>query len=661
MGRKEIMYAANRLTVFFLCFAGYTLQVLGQDAGEQLKTYPPMVNQAGYNLGESKRFVCYGAKDRAKFRIINTHTDRAVYEGEIIGYQGWFSSFNPIASSAEYVIDVEGHGRSFPFWIADHLMENLSSKLAYDFFVDARGFEDNGSYNISQVYGGGPTRDVGAYGLETVFEVLQYASNPALFDRWKTEIGEDNTADLIDLILWHAEFAYKYVKYNGPVLNRHGSLGYEGEPRMNYDYWNTLDQLAAVCAAYHFYLKAYLPEETYRKYRKVCLENWEEYDRHKVVRYWTYSTKWVDHGFQEFNEMGNAFGQSVFSNLFMYLCEKSEDSQDADRFLKWAKESAKDIVENWDFDNPRHMWWIRNAEHITPQALAFFLLVAPEEAPAGARKKLAAWASHIKRKSNNFWKYRVHSESEWAHEKTKELGGAPALGGSLFAASYLLEDPSLRQLGWAQIDFVFGINPVGTHLSNKSPERVEIGGFWKGVETGWPQSHPDGYGRLGLVRGTLDGSPLNSQFPIAQVLEESVGKNEGKAFGENAYATEGWGVSNRGWMATLTFSTLGSHRVRWLDTKSGREISTVRPGQSVEIELRAALNLDWNRADEGWIDIYYGSRQPERLALEETGINTGVFTAKISVPENDSIDAIRASYGYLGFEKETSVKIDRTK
>lgn len=61
---------------------------------------------------------------------------------------------------------------------------------------------------------------------------------------------------------------------------RHGTLGYEGEPRMTYDYCNNLAQLAAVCAAYHTFLKPYLSEEGYRKYRKVSLDNWEKYDRY---------------------------------------------------------------------------------------------------------------------------------------------------------------------------------------------------------------------------------------------------------------------------------------------------------------------------------------------------------------------------------------------
>ncbi|MCC5928654.1 MAG: hypothetical protein JJU28_05355 [Cyclobacteriaceae bacterium] len=632
------------LSVFLLI---YSSQLMGQNSAIQEK-YPPFVNQAGYNLYESKRFVCYGAPDNKPFSIINTKNNELVFEGKILNNQGWFSEFNPVTAGDEYIIQVEGHGQSKPFWIADHLMEKISSKLAYDFFIDVRGYEDLDKYDMSKVYGGGPSRDGGSYGLETIFELLQYAANPALYHNWKTELGDNNVPDLIELILWHAEFAYKYVDYNGPTGNRHGTLGYEGTPRMNFDYWNTLDQLAAVCAAYHSFLKPYLSEKNYLKYRKVCLDNWEKYDRHKVVRYWTYSTKWVDAGFQEFNEMGNAFGQSVFSNLFMYLCEIHEKDGQPDKFLKYAQESAQDIITNWDFNNPRHMWWIRNAEHITPQALAWFLMVAPDQAPAGTIEKLAAWSIHMKQKTNNFWKYRVHSETEWAHPRTKELGGAPALGGSMFAVAHLLNDPSLRDLGWAQVDFVFGLNPVGAHLGHKSEERVNIGGFWEGVEEGWPQAHPDGYGKLRLVRGTLEGSPLNNQFPIARNVEIITGDNEGQAIGKNAYATEGWSISNRGWQATVTFTTIGSHHVRIFDHEYNKEINQTKSGQTITIELKAALNLDWNKSDKGWVEIQLGNDHPQRIEVTETDANSGIFTAKYKIPKAEKGSRLKVSYGYFG-------------
>ena len=525
--------------------------------------------------------------------------------------------------------------------------------MAYDFFVDARGSTDPVHSNEAKVYSGGPTRDCGAFGLETTFETLFYASNPALFDNWKTEMGEGKTPDLIALILWHAEFAYHHVAYNGPVATRHGHLGYEGTPKMNYDYWNTLDHLAAVCAAYHSFLKPYLSEEKYQKYRKVCLEHWTEYDRHKVVRYWTFSTKWVDTGYQEFNEMGNTFGQSVFSNLFMYLTELHEKDGKPEQFLAWAQESTKDIIKNWDFNNVRHTWWIRNAEHITPQALAFFLLTAPEKAPIGTKEKLTAWANHIQAKSQNPWHYRVHNDTEWAHPKTKELGGAPALGGSLFAASYLLKKEDLRKLAWSQVNFVFGLNPLGAHLSNKSAERLAINGYWAGVENGWPASHPNGYGMLGKVRGTLDGSPLDKDFPrlnTTAIIEKDTTTDK---IGKDAYATEGWGISNRGWMTTLTFSTLQSIKINFLD-KKGNALTKTKTGQNIIVELQAPLNIDDNKIDTAWVEISENDEKPQKVKLEETGANTSVFRA---VLKKNNKKTLKAAYGYWGFRKEAVLKI----
>lgn len=619
---------------------------------QQFDKYSPLVNQTGYNLNEPKRFVCYGAPDDTPFYLINQRTGKVEYEGKMIFSQGWFSDFNPVTQD-EYVIEVKGKGRSVPFWIADHLIEKVSSKLAYDFFVDVRGSEDPVHSNEAKVYGGGPSRDQGAFGLEGLFEVLFYSSNPALFDNWTQELGDKKCADLIDLILWHAEFAYHHVEFNGPILTRHGTLGYEGEPRMVYDYWNTLDHLAPVCAAYHTFLKPYLSEEKYQAYRKTCLERWEKYDRHKTVRYWTYSTKWVDQGFQEFNEMGNVFGQSVFSNLFMYLCELNEPDGNPEKFLKYAQESAQDIIDNWDFNNPRHMWWIRNGEHITPQALEFFLLVAPDKAPAGTRKKLQAWARHIQQRCNNCWKYRSHSETEMAHPVTKELGGAPALGGSLFAAAHLLGDDALRKLGWAQVDFVFGVNPVGAHIGHKSEERLKLNGYWEGVENGWPDSHPNGYGMLGSCRGTLEGTPLDGQFPKSNSTTTA---DDLDNIGNKCYATEGWAISNRGWMATLTFSTLGSQTVDVV-TSEGKPVAAAEAGDKLLVRLKAALNIDWNKKDRGWVEVKIDDKVVQRLPVEETAPNSGLFEGEYKIPAAASGKQLTFSYGYFGFDKKAQVTV----
>lgn len=611
----------------------------------------PIVNQAGYNLNEAKRFVCYGSENGKGFEIVLAKDSvnvkaKAIFSGTISDFAGDFSAFNPITTE-EYIVKVSGHGYSYPFWIADHLMEGISSKLAYQFFIDVRGSENPIYSNESNVPGGGPSRDGGAYTLETLYEILLYASNPALFDRWHNDFGDPETPDLIKLILWHAEFAYHHRDYNGPTGSRPYFLGHPGEKLQTYDYQNTLDHLVAVCAAWHGFLKPYLPQEQYQRYRRACLEDWEKYEREKEVRYFVKSEKWVDEGWQEFNEMGNVFGQAVFRNLMMYLCEKQEPDGDPEKFLVYAKKAAQDIIENWDFNNPRHMWWIRNGEHVTPQALAFFLMVAPEEAPFGAKEKLEAWAAYMKQHTNNFWQYRKHSDTEWAHSRTKELGNA-GLGGSMFAVSFLLNDPQFRAIGWSQVNQVFGLNPAEAHYSNKSKDRINLNGYWKGIEKGWPFSHTNGLGQLGLVRGTLDGTPMDNMFPYNPVLNV-----EGVNF---AYATEGWAVSNRAWLSTVVFSQLGSQELKVFDEKSANEITTVQQGEVISIQLKAALNLEWEQKETGWVLVQVNKDEPFKVELIETDRNTGVFTGKLKLdyPEKTMVNI---TYGYLGFENRVGLTI----
>lgn len=627
------------------------LPLFAQKSGVAL-TSIPIVNQAGYNLGEAKRFVCYGASDGTNFQLIaadelDARKPKIWYSGRIQGFAGDFTDFNPAAQSREFVVRVAGFGDSKPFWIADHLLENLSSQLAYQFFIDVRGSEDPVYSNEAQVAGGGPSRDGGAYTLEALYEVLLYASNPALFDRWHNDFQDAAVPDLIKLILWHAEFAYQHRDYNGPTGHRPYLIGHPDEVLQTYDYQNTLDQLAAVCAAYHSFLSPYLDAEKYQRYRQVCLQNWEAYERDRVVRYWVKSDKWIDVGWQEFNEMGNVFGQAVFRNLLMYLSEKQEKDGQPEKFLAYARAAAQDMIQNWDFNNPRHMWWIRNGEHITPQALAFFLMVAPESAPYGTREKLAAWAAHMKDKTNNFWQYRKHTDTEWAHPKTKELGNT-GLGGSMFAVSELLDDPALRAIGWSQVNQVFGLNPAQAHYSNKSQERLDINGYWEGVETGWPDAHPNGAGKLGRVRGTLDGTPLDNMFPY--------NPEPGKEGVISYYATEGWAVTNRAWLSTLVFSTFGSHQLRLLDSAGNPINGPVKKGSSVIVELKAALNQDWQQAEKAYVQMYVKDQPPSKLELIETGFNTGIFTTSLTAdyPTNSPV---YIKYGFLGFEKGAELLI----
>jgi hypothetical protein len=655
------------------------------DAGVPRRASKPFVNQAGYNLGEAKRLTCPGAAGGTAFRIVRVRDGAAVFRGTIHGSVGDFSAFDPPSSTDEYVVDVDGFERSTPFWIADHLLERVASRLAYQFFIDVRGgFSPR--LSPANVTGGGPSRDGGGQGLEATFEGLLYASNPALFDRWTREllgtearmwtdppapdaesapeltlpadgsVPWNRRPDLVKLLLWHAAFAYEHHAYTGRTGGFEAradgyegwvrQFGYDDQSLQSFDYQNLLDQLAAACAYYHAFLRPYMTRETYEKYRKVCLEKWEAYDRHQEVRHWVKSRKWIDEGRLEFNEQGSAFGQGLLRNLLMYLAEREEPDGQAARFLAYARACAEDIIRSWDFANPVHTWRARNAEHITPQALALFVLVAPDQAPPGTKEKLRAWRDYIVSRTNNLWQYRTHDDREWAHPKSKEVGTVAGMGGAAFAVAAVLDDSALRAIGWSQVDFVFGRNPAGAHLSHKSRLRVAINGFWDGVEVGWPHVYVFGTGELGPVRGTLDGSPTDAAFPF-NPDEAATADRPG------VYGTEGWSITNRAWMSTVTFSTLGSHAIRFVDPRTAAPPKTLKRGDTVRVELRGALNRDPARVETGWIEIRDG-RGTSRLIVTETGVDTGLFAATVTPGMSGPMVA---SYGHLAFQKTATVLV----
>ncbi|HSU49121.1 MAG TPA: hypothetical protein VLJ41_00960, partial [Segetibacter sp.] len=133
--------------------------------------------------------------------------------------------------------------------------------------------------------------------------------------------------------------------------------------------------------------------------------------------------------------------------------------------------------------------------------------------------------------------------------------------------------------------------------------------------------------------------------------------NNGEIFGKNAYATEGWCVSNRGWEATVTFATLGSQQVRLFDAEFKNEIFRAKPGQTITIELRSALNQDWNKIDKGWVEIKLGNGPATKLEVTETEANTGIFTAKYIVPKVKKGSSLEVTYGYFGLGQKANLMV----
>jgi hypothetical protein len=650
----------------------------------------PFVNQLGYERGESKRFTLPGAEDGTRFVISSSDSDAVVYQGTIRAEVGRFDDFEPAGAGKTYRIKVAGHPESHPFEVGNAIMLRESSRLAYQFFVDARGgFRPKVS--PMAVTGGGPSRDGGGSTLETVYEGLLYASNPALFDRWNDELRYSKSSlysvyfpereaasiiapgvqrnplsdapDLVKLLIWHSEWALNNIDYDGPSSRSSENTnqgfrnirmyGYDDNSLKEFDWENLADHLAAAHAFYRPFLSKWVKPEMHAQIRQAAIDRWEKYERDGEVRRWTRSYKWIDEGRLEFNEQGNAFGQGLMRNLFMYLGEKNHPGGEPERFAAYARQCAQDIIANWNFDDPVHTWAARNAEHITPQALAMLLMAAPEIAPAGSREKLAAWAGYIKRRTNNLWHYRTHSDTEWAHRRSKEVGTVAGLGGAIFAASVVLDDPELRAIGWSQVNFVFGANPAGAHLSNKSAIREAMGGYWKGVERGWPHSHVYGVGALGLTRGTLDGSPTNDAFPYnpekAALGDQSATPEGGLAI----YGTEGWALTNRAWMATVAFAGRMQTTVRWVD-QHGKEARSVRRGTKVIAELTAPLNQDPGRAETAYASFSQGDAPPVQIELVETGPDTGKFAGTVTAGAKGRMTL---EYGHLVFRQSARLSV----
>lgn len=82
---KLIVFRSYFLIGIFPLFAIHSFD---QEGNRSDKIYRPYVNQAGYNLGESKWFVCYNTPDKTSFQIVSIKTNQTVFEGRILNNEG---------------------------------------------------------------------------------------------------------------------------------------------------------------------------------------------------------------------------------------------------------------------------------------------------------------------------------------------------------------------------------------------------------------------------------------------------------------------------------------------------------------------------------------------------------------------------------------------
>lgn len=649
---------------------------------------PVFVNQSGYDRHWPKRFTAPRAEHGAPFYITREGEAERLHQGTISGHVGDFTDFRP-EDTGPYVITVEGEagtGTSVPFNVGPYWMERVSYRPAIDFMVDSRcWWGDAREYTPTDDHPG-CTRGIGwrdgmQYSFEVPTLIEMYLANPSAFtvDRMpvqgaylglREELPED-TPEIVRLIYW------------GVDLYLRGEV----------DHAMIKEQLAYFVYAYP-YLSEYIPQNVYEEARAYvfarwgdsAFERWED-DVFGFGPFWI-----VEHTadlFQTYTQVGTGKGQfppghSVIPNLMMYEVALREGRDDAKQYFGAAYDQTAWIIEHLDWDDPRTTKGQRMSEHITVKGLAYFLEKYPEQAPEGLEEKINRWAEVAISRSNNMWDFRRYSDARWVipnirppdhptHEtKTgfNEPGNVAGFPAPALAAAQIVEDKSverrLRELAMSHLDNVFGRNPTGRHFSYDARDDFE------GVEWGWFKEYQGGAGLLQSARGVLDGSPKETTYPF-------------DPYAGDPGHTEGWVTFNTAWNAALAYLSAANVELTVMDANFIGPQSTVQVGQTMGVQLAAALNLDEDRVETGTVQVTVnGGSAAEGSAAEarvtevpvtEVGANGRVLRARVAIgPASGGAaadqagsdlavvharpgDAITVSYGYGAFQKSATVQV----
>ena len=504
------------------------------------------VNQIGYDDKRPKRFTAPLTEDGATFVVRPATGGEAVFRGEIRGNIGDFSAIN--APAGEYVVEVSGGALkpaiSDPFLIQKNLHQQQFWQAAVDFLIDSR----SAIGTHASAYGGSPWRDGTYYDAIIPSLVLFYLADPERVKAmpkqidWAAEkqrvLGPDfkfderdrgakgfmksvaayyeleppaaDAPDVVKMIHWGAGFYMVNPATQDPSK----------DPDKRQIHAQTVEQVVYVVWAWPA-LKQWLPESFYQKCRDFCFANWRT--SLEISRWWDPATYLKPEDLVEGNPMGgrlhpykgrHAPGHSIVPNLLMHEVAKREGRDDAAIYLDAAVKQAAWCVENLDWNDPRTTKGHRMSEHRTIPNLVWLLQNYPDQAPAGLREKIAAWADVAISRSNNLWDYRRYDmENHWSIPKLNDVGNQLAFPAIATAAGWALDDAGkktrLAQLSTAAIDHVFGRNP---RLA-AAPHKPDFG--FTGIERGWPLGYKDNVcARLELCRGSISSAPGSEMFPF---------------------------------------------------------------------------------------------------------------------------------------------------
>lgn len=570
------------------------------------------LNQSGFDEDAPKRFTLPESVDKAvPFVVRAAQGGDVLFRGVVHNGVGDFTAFEP-RDERDYVVEV-AERRSVPFRIGPWWLERVTYQGAVDFMIDSRHYV--GSDHETRVWSYG-WRDAHHFGWELNTLVPQWLSNPSAYERMPRQIVYEAPEDRS---LWgrlepphpDAPDIVKLIHWGADVIVTQG----------------TTHEMLKAQLTYFLYawpmLRDYLPEQNHEVVRDFAFAHWadatadrNDYRHDESPRHDLFELK---------TKVGTTKGAyppgfTIEPNLLMHEVALREGRADADVYLQAAVRQSDWIVREVDWNDPLTTKGQRVGEFVTMTGLAHLLAVYPEQAPAGLRAKINAWADVVIRRSDNLWDFRKLGDApdRWTPTGPKpsmwnEVGNVVGLPAAILAASPFVDDPAkvdrLNQILWAHFGAMFGRNPVGRHFGYKAQSEIE------GVERGWFSQYIGGNGKLEQARFVLDGSPKNEHYPF----------NPGIG---NIGWTEGWVQHNTPF--NMSLAELAKAR-----SKLNAAIADGR----LRVTLTAPLNFDYARRETGKVVVTTSSGDREELTVTELTESSPDLAGELQVAGDDSVVA----------------------
>ncbi len=588
-----------------------------------------LVNQSGYNLNEIKRFTAPNMDDGTSFIIHKSTSSTTLYSGEIVDHIGDFSDFNPTDSSAEYVI-VAGDGKSDPFGIGPYWYQRVTYDNLMTFMDQARCYVGN----VNSCLRGVSYRDGHAFSFEMSSLIALYFSNPSYHENRERTISyvagygpldapDSDAPDIVKLIHFVADRLMDEEVKNGLLKA----------------------QLAQFLYVYP-YLSDWISEDDYQAVLDYLVPIWDQ-DQELASSSGEakYNTLDNQNMLAVVTEIGGYKGNlppgyAIKANLMMYEVALREDFDDAEQYFDAAYNQTEWLIENVDW-NSKNTKGQRMSEHITMEALHYFMKMYPDRAPSGLQNKIEEWIQRAIEMSDNMWDFRRYSDDYWViPDGYNEPGNVAGLPASLNAAIEFAESDDeverLKELSASHLDAVFGRNPTARHFSYTAADDFE------GVERGYYTELEGGVGRLEGIPGKLDGSAKESHFPF----NPDVG-----AVG----TIEAWVAFNTAWNSAVAYHDYAQTKV----------VASIEDG-SVSVILTAPLDLDYDTIETGYVYLESSSGDEEKVLVVEDANDSMTFSGDIlyetgSANSGDGVlqveegDTVEVSYGYDFLKNSTTL------